>query len=408
MLANHRGWASLTGAVDSERVAMLEEALDAVGPGDTSNRVRLLATLVAELTFDDDLDRRRAFASEAVAIARRLDDERALVAALIGQLSLPDRPGGESLSIADEAIELAIRLDDPVSLAIASASGMTSAISFADRERLDHYLSVCVAASTRVGQPELVWRSMGARALVAIINGDLAAAEALADEILPHATDMGFALLYYGSLVIAVRAQAGRGGEIRELLSAMASDTGGGSAADLARAGLLLAHLQAGDIETARAGLVDQAAHGFAAGDDQLWLTHICIDAHVCVRLGQLEHVETLLHLLEPFTDLVAATPAVCLFSAAACAGALAATLGHHDDADRFFQRAIDLTSTLDAPYLLASAQLEWARALLVARMPPDERRAADLLAPAIETAARYGFGEIEREGASLGRLITG
>ena len=63
VLANHRGWASLTGTVDREHVAMLKEALDAIGPGDTSDRARLLATLVAELTFDDDLDRRRAAAS---------------------------------------------------------------------------------------------------------------------------------------------------------------------------------------------------------------------------------------------------------------------------------------------------------------------------------------------------------
>ena len=47
---------------------------------------------------------------------------------------------------------------------------------------------------------------------------------------------MGFALLYYGSIVIAVRAHQGRGGEIREVIAAVAADSQRGSAAELARA----------------------------------------------------------------------------------------------------------------------------------------------------------------------------
>ena len=121
-LATSRGWASVPGAVDRERIAVLERALAAVGTHDTPHRTRLLATLVAELTFDADLARRRAVADEALAIARRLNDPRALVAALIGLLSFPDRPDSDHLQWADEVLEIATRLDDPVSLSIASAS----------------------------------------------------------------------------------------------------------------------------------------------------------------------------------------------------------------------------------------------------------------------------------------------
>ena len=103
-LATSRGWASVPGGVDQERIALLEQALEAIGPHDTRARTRLLATLVAELTFDTDLPRRRAVADEAIAIARRLDDPRAVVAALIGLLSLPDRPNSEHLRWADEAL----------------------------------------------------------------------------------------------------------------------------------------------------------------------------------------------------------------------------------------------------------------------------------------------------------------
>ena len=51
VLANTRGFASETGIVDTDRVAMLEAALDAIGDHDSAERARLLATLSSELTY---------------------------------------------------------------------------------------------------------------------------------------------------------------------------------------------------------------------------------------------------------------------------------------------------------------------------------------------------------------------
>lgn len=400
-LSNSRGWASSTGTVDVERVAVLESALAAVGPDDTRERARLLATLVAELTFHGDLAHRRAVADDAAAIARRLDDPATLVAALIGLLSLPDRPNTEHLRWADEAIELAGRLDDPVSLAIVSASGATSAISFADRTRFDRYIAICRESSERVGQPLLVWRAMGVQAIEAMLNGDLASAERLANEILPTAVEMGYALMWYGSIVITLRAQEGRGAEIREMVASLAADPSGGSVSELARTGLLLADVQANDLATARVGFEEQARAGFRATDDQLWLTHACMNAHVCHRLGDRERAAILLDLLEPFERLVAATAAGCLFAAPTCAGMLAALLGRDDDANRYFAAALELTTGLRAPYLIATAQLEWGRALMQ-QARPDVDRARGLITEALGTAQELGYADIERTGLAL------
>ncbi len=81
-LANSRGWASDSGGVDEERVAVLQAALDAVGPQDSAARARLLAGLASELTYTADLERRRELSDEAVAIARRLGDLRTLASVL--------------------------------------------------------------------------------------------------------------------------------------------------------------------------------------------------------------------------------------------------------------------------------------------------------------------------------------
>jgi hypothetical protein len=400
-LANSRGWASVPGVVDQERIAVIERALEAVGTGDTRSRTQLLATLVAELTFDTDAVRRRTFADEAVGIARRLDDEPAMVAALIGLLSLPDRPDSEHLAWADEVIEIATRLDDPVSLAIAAGSAITSAASFADRARFERYLSVCSAAAGRVGLPELTWRAMGARALEAIVNGNLERAEAIANEILPIAVDMGYALIWYGSIIITVRAHQGRGAETRDMLAGIVASADGSTAAELARVGLVLAAVQGGDHEMARAGFRQEAQAGFPAVDDQIWLTKTCINGYICARLGEREHARDLLAALEPNGALLPASPSILLFSASECAGMLAALLGDDDLADRYFSRAVALTAGFRAPYLLASAQLEWGRALLQ-RSDPQTEQARALLAAALATARSHGYAEIERDALDL------
>ena len=51
-LANNRGGAGESGQVDNDRVAVLEAALEAVGPDDSSERAQLLAILGCELIYE--------------------------------------------------------------------------------------------------------------------------------------------------------------------------------------------------------------------------------------------------------------------------------------------------------------------------------------------------------------------
>src|SRR5205823_13456046 len=82
-LANHRGFWSLAGEVDAERVAALEAALDAVGDDDPGTRARLLAVLAQELVFGFDLPARMSRADEAVRLARISGDSVILAEVLI-------------------------------------------------------------------------------------------------------------------------------------------------------------------------------------------------------------------------------------------------------------------------------------------------------------------------------------
>jgi hypothetical protein len=69
-------------AGDDRTRTLLERALAAVGDDDSAVRVALLARLAAELYFSGEPERSRPLSAEAVEVARRLDDPRALVSAL--------------------------------------------------------------------------------------------------------------------------------------------------------------------------------------------------------------------------------------------------------------------------------------------------------------------------------------
>ena len=80
-LANSRGWFSALGIVDTERLALLERAIES-HPHDHPDRALLLATLCNELT-GNTLERRR-LAEEAAAIAHRLGDETLMARVTLG------------------------------------------------------------------------------------------------------------------------------------------------------------------------------------------------------------------------------------------------------------------------------------------------------------------------------------
>ena len=71
-LANNRGGVSASGQVDEERVAALEQALAVTGQHHSPEHALLLAG--AELTYGHTKERSSQHTSEALAMARRLDD----------------------------------------------------------------------------------------------------------------------------------------------------------------------------------------------------------------------------------------------------------------------------------------------------------------------------------------------
>jgi len=73
VLTNSRGFVSLIGDVDDERLELIQAALDQVGPG--GDRAKLLALQAGELLYAGDHERVLAAADEAAAIAAEVADD---------------------------------------------------------------------------------------------------------------------------------------------------------------------------------------------------------------------------------------------------------------------------------------------------------------------------------------------
>ena len=225
-LANHRGFVSLVGGLDRERLAMLERAAERLSePG--PERCLVLAQLALERTFSADLESRRALAGEALALARQIDDQRILARVLIRHLIAGWGPDNtrERIAAADESIAISSGLGEQLDLFHGLHWRAAAQLENADVPAAERALREEVAIAARVGDHDgrvaLRVRQLG---LLLSLRGDLREAEGAADRALalvsPNSSSQpdGSLLLRLGS-ISAIRWQQGRLPELAPLLA---------------------------------------------------------------------------------------------------------------------------------------------------------------------------------------------
>jgi class 3 adenylate cyclase len=110
VLANNRGFTSVMGKVDEERIEWIETAIEALGPAPTAQRADLLSLLAAELAFGPEYERRLATADEAAAIATAVGDP-ALKARVDTRRLIPCLVPDRVLALADECADIVAMAD---------------------------------------------------------------------------------------------------------------------------------------------------------------------------------------------------------------------------------------------------------------------------------------------------------
>jgi hypothetical protein len=158
VLSNDRGFASLIGRVDDERVEMIEAALDAVDDEPSIVRARLVALLSQELFFGQERDRSRKLGAEAQEMARALGDPRTICEVIVRRSfsSTWVISWDDYLDLAREGAALADALGDPALRAVARVAVSGGCLATGDLDgcrRSDEEMRAAAAE----GSPALMW-----------------------------------------------------------------------------------------------------------------------------------------------------------------------------------------------------------------------------------------------------------
>ena len=402
-LSNNRGMFAVIGAVDEDRAAMLEAALEAQGPAETTLRARLLANLAVEVVYGKDRDRRQLLSAEALATARRLGEPQTLAHVLLARIVAiwgPDTVE-ERLLASEELLAVATTLDDAVLLCSGCWHRFMAAMEAGDEAEADRCLDRSEQLAAELGQPTMRWLTMILRASRTLSMGMIQESQDVAGQAFELGQSAGHpdAFLYYGIHVFNTHFERGQLGAIAEDVIRIAAASPGVASV---RASLALVYAETDQLERARP-VFESVVDGLTdIPREASWPRAVTQAVLTCARLGDRARAATLDALLAPYADQMVCTGLTWAGSVAHYLGVLAATLGRLDEADARLARAEVHHARVPAPTWLARTRLERGRALLARRAAGDSEKAHELLSSSLATAREYHLSTVERSAAHL------
>ena len=399
-LANNRGFFSATGAVDRDRIAVLERALGQIGPDDSATRARLLANLALEEIFAGDLSDRLARTDEALAVARRVGDPATLAHVLTTRSASIWDPStlDERLSNTAEVVELAEQLGDPSALFFATWYRMATCLEAGRVDDYERALADVNQWAGELGQSTPIWMASFTTAGDHFLRARLDQAEACALESLElgQGASEPDAVFFFGVLLWVIRREQGRLSEIRDLVRTAIEENPG-----IAGIAAMLADtcIQLGEHDEARALLEPLSASGF--GDrprDQIWSSFMWVCAETAAGLDDARWSAALAELLLPYEHQLVYNGLVPFGAMGATLGRLALARGELDDAERFFGRSLETEEQMRAPVLESRSRLGLARVAIARAAEGDAERARELLDRVLEVAREHGLTALEAE----------
>lgn len=403
-LANTRGFFSLILAVDHERVAVLEAALQAVGERQPAQRAQLLGLLAAEIVYvpQNDGRQRRELSDEAIDLARRSGDPAALLHLFnLRAATVDDDP---PFPFVHEALVLADRVGEPTGVFWASLFAMVAGITAGRADEVDRHLDQVLVLAERISAPTIRWMAAVAATWVATLHGRLDDAEKLVALVLDLGTSSGQpdAELTGDGLLADIRWHRGDADQLIEEYEAVHDPMG--SDADNLASTLAQALVATGANERARPLLAAAAAKGFSGiRRDAAYLAVLGDYAEVAAALDDVVAASTLYEILLPVASRVGFDGFGANGSTEHPLGVLALTRGDAPLADRHFEQALAVHRSLEAPFHVARTCTAWGASLLGRASTLERQRGRALVEEAVAIAAEHGYVLVER--LARGRL---
>jgi len=390
------------GVVDPVLVAMLEESLRALPTADSALRARLLARLAGAMQPSLRSHEPVRAAHEAIAIARRLGDDTALLDTIYSALSaLMDAVDpAETRDLNMEVARLAAAAGDRDRLLRTHLRLAVCHLGTGEIEACDARLAAFDALATELRAPWFAWWGGMVRAVRATMAGQFAEAERLA----AAARETGGAAGQEPSARLWVTNREGRLRAAEQHEDMLALEPEGRQARSVIHmapvwqalgTALLYARLELG--AEARAYL-DQLPEPFRTPSDNHFPLFYVAEA---VAAGGPRELA-----LELYPHITAARDRYVMLGLsymswegpwARVAGLLAAYLERWDEASELFEDAIARCRRLGARPYLARTDYEYGRMLLTRGRADDAARARALIASARSTAEELGMTGLVR-----------
>jgi len=375
---------------------LLGRALAALPDRDSSLRVRVLAGLArASASTSTGLsDTAVRMADEAVTMARRLDDPQALLEALEMRF-LFDRAPSEihrRLATMDEMLGLARRLDDKRLLLDILEIRYMDRMAVGEREAGD-FIDEHARLADEIKDPFYLYTTASIRVCPAFLAGRFDEAERLALQAFEigqrHGIDNAEGI--FGIHMFTFRREQGRLGEIAPVVQHFLREQGHAAAW---QPGLALIYSDLGRTDDARAQFERLATNDFAAVPrDALWQTCLAYLAEVCASLGDESRAAWLYESMLPYAELnVLVGLDFYLGASGRYLGQLAVAMSQWDVAEAHFEHALRLDERTGATTWLAHSRYQYGRMLRLRGRSADRERAETLIQQALATARALGM----------------
>jgi len=404
---------SEAGVVDEPLIELLEEALASCREGDSGLRAELLSGLAQQLYWVDPAGRSIELGLEALEMARRVGDSRALAAALVRRQFTGGIGRTETerrLREGAELHDLAKRLGDLELELRAHVYRLRDRLELGDVRGLDGELAAIARLAAELRQPQHLWHVPLLRGMRALIDGRFEDAERLAAEASAggERAQEPVAAMFHAIQDLLLR-RLRFNDEDRARLVAMTEQL-----AELAkrypaipawRCSLAATQAALGNEAETRAAFEPLAAAGFEELPfDAQWVVSLTLLGEAAAFLGDVPRAARLHELLLPYDGLtiVAGRAAACQGPVARVLGRLAQAAGRADDAERHLRESLALCERMGYRPFGAINRVELARLLLEGGRPERRDEALRLLGEALATAQKLGMVGLTRDALAL------
>jgi len=400
---------------NDRQIELLQRALDALPGEDSAVRAWVLARLSVATSFVRPAEERATLSSEAVAMARRINEEGALsyaLSSLCDALSGPDNVM-DRLDASSQMIRLseqpsgglarcgvpscAVCLCNPEFALLGRRLRIVANLERGDIDAVDEDIDLYTRLADHLRQPLYLWYVPHFRAMRAMMRGDFEDAARLLEE----STEVAGRLSSGNAGMLVAVQRAGLAFERSDLATAqrvwLSMGTAWPEILKLPSSGTIAAVLQGifGDPERAAPMLDRWVSDGGLEiqAKDSEWMASAAQFVDAAVRAHHGRAAEHIYRALTPYEDqfVIDAIAARFMGSVAYHLGRLATLLRRYGDAERHLSAAIEAHERVRAPVWVARSRHELARALFDAG---DSRVAlrGDLARKAEAAFTRFGL----------------